>query len=89
MATNPERYRSGPVTDGFSAYAAGNKSYGLTGRSAPNIGPVGDLSGYRVRDRKRQADAHRNALLKQLQSRLGGNFLSSDSLKPVSGYRNG
>lgn len=89
MATNPQRFRSGPVTDGFMAYAAGNKSYGLTGRSAPNMGPVSDLSGYRVRDRKRQADAHRQALLRKMQSVLSGNNMSADALRPVSEYSNG
>ena len=29
----------------FQPYAAGNKRYGASGRSAPNIGPVADKQG--------------------------------------------
>ena len=38
--------------NGFNALAAGSKSYGQSGRSAPNIGPTSNKSGYAKRDAK-------------------------------------
>ena len=64
----------------FQPYAAGNKRYGAAGRSAPNIGPVGDTQGYKERDLKK--NAMRNAMLRRMQAMQGGNFFSSDFLDP-------
>jgi hypothetical protein len=65
----------------FQAYGAGKKRYGMSGRSAPNIGPVGDKSGYRQRD----ADARirRNAMLARLQAGQRGDFMSKNYLDPL------
>lgn len=44
-----ERYLFGGSRNGgdsVSRYAAGLRRYGAGGRSAPNVGPVGDKSGY-------------------------------------------
>ena len=64
----------------FQQYGAGKKRYGLTGRSAPNIGPVGDKSGYRKRDT--DAKVMRNALLARLRAGQNGNFMSKGFLDP-------
>lgn len=44
-----------PSGGGFIASAAGSKSYGQTGRKAPNIGPVSNKLGYAKRDAKLSA----------------------------------
>lgn len=52
MAVN-ERYLFGGSRDGGDAvtrYAAGLRRYGAGGRSAPNVGPVRDKSGYARRE---------------------------------------
>jgi hypothetical protein len=49
--------------NGFTPYAAGKKSYG-TGRSAPNMGATGNMSGYAMRDGK--AAARRDALMRRM-----------------------
>lgn len=64
----------------FQPYAAGDKRYGPSGRSAPNIGPVADKQGYRERDL--QTRAMRNAMLKRMQAGQRGRFMSSDYLNP-------
>lgn len=49
-----ERYLFGGSRNGGDAvgrYAAGLRRYGAGGRSAPNVGPVGDKSGYIKRER--------------------------------------
>lgn len=40
---------------GFNKLAAGSKSYGQTGRKAPNVGPVSNKLGYAKRDAKLSA----------------------------------
>ena len=64
----------------FQPYGAGDKRYGASGRSAPNIGPVADKQGYRERDL--QTRAMRNAMLKRMQAGQRGRFMSSDYLNP-------
>lgn len=64
----------------FQPYGAGNKQYGLSGRSAPNIGPVANREGYRERDLK--AKATRNAMLRRMKARRQGRFMSDDYLDP-------
>lgn len=64
---------------GFQPYAAGAKHYG-GGRSFPTSGSVNGL-GYAQRDR--QTATRRNAMLRQLQARQGGNFGSADALRPL------
>lgn len=64
----------------FQRYGAGKKRYGLTGRDAPNIGPVGDKSGYRKRDQ--DAIVRRNAMLARLRAGQTGNFMSKNYLDP-------
>jgi len=63
----------------FNSFAAGNKNYG-SGRSAPNVGPVRDMSGYRERDNK--AKGMRAALLRRMQAQQKGNFASSAAQTP-------
>lgn len=75
------RYLQG-ASAGFQPYAAGNKRYGASGRSAPNIGPVGDKSGYRERDLKKKA--MRNAMLKRMKAGQAGRFMSPDWLDPAN-----
>jgi len=65
----------------FNRYAAGNKRYGPEGRSAPNIGPVGDKSGYTMRDNR--ARLLRNAALRKLKANNTKNYASADSLRPL------
>ena len=62
----------------FNSYSAGSKHYG-GGRSMPNIGPVKNKGGYKQRDRR--LSAKRQALLSQIQARLGGNHMSADNLR--------
>lgn len=69
----------------FQPYGAGPKRYGPTGRTSPNIGPVGDLGGYRQRDA--MAQAKRNAMLAKLQAGQKGNFMSKAYLSPASKAR--
>lgn len=66
----------------FQAYGAGKKRYGPTGRTAPNIGPVGDKSGYRKRDQ--EAEAKRNAMLARLRAGQQGKYMSAAYLNPNS-----
>lgn len=37
---------------GFNPLAAGDKQYGLSGTTAPNVGPVRNRGGYAARDTK-------------------------------------
>lgn len=66
----------------FNSYSAGSKVYG-GGRSAPNIGPVGDRTGYIERDA--MARVKRNAMLRRLQAATSGKYMSADYLKPQQG----
>jgi hypothetical protein len=50
---------------GFNRFAAGNKRYGMTQNSAPNVGPVANKAGYAARDRK--YDAYGEALRRRRQ----------------------
>lgn len=63
-------------------YAAGKKHYG-GGRSMPNIGPVSDMLGYAVRDRKRST--MQNAILKRLKAQDTGNPMAFDYLNYIGG----
>lgn len=63
---------------GFNPFGAGNKVYG-GGRSAPNIGPVGNREGYEERDR--MARAKRNAMLQRLKAGQQGKFMSQPWLR--------
>lgn len=66
---------------GFQPYAAGDKHYG-GGRNFPTSGMV-DRLGYAERDG--MAKARRNAILRRLQSRQGGNNFSADAMRPIGG----
>lgn len=46
-------------------YATGNKRYGASGRSAPNVGAVRNKGGYNARDQR--ARARKNAMLDRLR----------------------
>lgn len=88
MALNqlPQDYRRigmhQPVNGGgYEPYAAGNKHYG-GGRSFPTNGPV-DPSGYRERDA--MAQARRNAILRQIQSKQSGNYRAAGTPRPIGG----
>lgn len=50
---------------GFNAFAIGDKKYGA-GRSAPNIGPTANLTGYR--ERNLTIDARKAAIARRLMS---------------------
>lgn len=54
---NPIRGLMKPLQGGggFNPLAAGNKRYGETQRSAPNVGPVGNKAGYVERDNRYRA----------------------------------
>jgi hypothetical protein len=65
----------------FQPYAAGNKRYGPSMNSAPNVGPVADKQGYRERDLKMKA--MRNAMLRRMQAGQRQRFMSSDYLDPM------
>lgn len=72
---------------GFNNYAAGKKHYG-GGRSMPNIGPVGDLLGYAIRDRKKQTlqrTALQNAIARRLKAQDSGNPMAFDYLNYLGG----
>lgn len=68
---------------GFNSFGAGDKVYGM-GRSMPNLGPVGDRSGYAKRDR--EVAMQRNALLRKLQANFQGRPASPDALRQVKNY---
>jgi hypothetical protein len=63
--------------DSYNAYAAGNKIYGIGGRSAPTKGKV-DKSGYLERDAV--VRLKRNALLRRLKAGQSKNYMSPDYL---------
>lgn len=70
MAYRPKNYT-------FNSYSAGNKVYGLAGRSNPTSGPV-DKLGYRERDRATKAK--RNAMLRYMKKNQNKQFMSADWL---------
>jgi len=67
---------------GFNNYAAGRKHYG-GGRSAPNVGPVSDLLGYRKRDLKRSA--LQDAIARRLKAQDKGNPMAFNWLNYLGG----
>jgi len=61
-----------------SSYDVGSKVYrGVS--SAPNIGPV-DKQGYAERDRKYKTRKRNTALLRRIQAKQKGRYISSDYL---------
>jgi hypothetical protein len=64
---------------GFNPYAAGQKRYGASARSAPNVGPTGSPEGYDMRERKN--NARRNAMLRKMKAKQSGRHMSSDALR--------
>lgn len=60
--------------DSYNSYAAGAKIYGISGNSAPTVGPV-DKTGYKKRDA--EVRLRRNAMLRRLKAGNSGNFMSS------------
>lgn len=72
-----------------SKYSVGSKTYRGTS-SAPNIGPVTGREGYAQRDleyqtRKKNSKQRRNALLKRIQARQKGRYMSSENLSAPVG----
>lgn len=72
-----------------SKYAVGSRTYNGT-RSSPNLGPVNGKEGYAQRDleyktRKKNNSARRNALLKRMQARNKGRYMSSENLSAPVG----
>jgi hypothetical protein len=72
-----------------SKYSVGSRTYRGTS-SAPNYGPVNGKEGYAQRDReyqtrKKQSSQRRNALLKRIQARQKGRYMSSDNLSAPVG----
>lgn len=71
QSENTQAKLTGMPKNGFNSTAAGDKKYGLSGRSAPNIGPS-DKTGYRKRSMVNAAKAAvENVKQKKLQ--IGGN----------------
>lgn len=64
--------------DSYNAYAAGNKIYGLGGRSAPNVGQTLDPTGYINRDA--EVRLKRNALLRRLKAGAKKDYMNPDFL---------
>lgn len=61
-----------------SSYAVGSKTYrGVS--SAPNYGPV-DQQGYAERDRKYKTRKKNTALLRRIQAKQKGRYISADYL---------
>ena len=67
--------------DAYTPYAAGPKMYGL-GTYNPTSGPV-DKVGYKQRDRNTQA--RKNAVLRRLQASQAGNHMQPDVLRAQGG----
>lgn len=61
---------------GFNAYAVGDKKYGASSRSAPNIGPTSSPEGYRARDL--QANARKNAILRRMKDNQVGKIAAGN-----------
>lgn len=62
-----------------SSYAVGSKTYrGVS--SAPNYGPVNGREGYAVRDRTYKTRKKNTALLRRIQARQRGRYISADNL---------
>lgn len=68
----------------YSAYAAGSKTYNGVS-SAPNTGPTSSPEGYAERDRKYATKRRNNALLKRIQARQKGRYMSADNLSAPQG----
>lgn len=73
--------------DGFNAYAAGNKQYGLSGSSAATSGPISaqGMAGYRARtqNRTKTQDARKAAVLNRMQAAQQGQYATPDYLRGV------
>lgn len=69
--------------DGFNPYAAGDKHYGLSGRTAATAGPVSaqGQQGYDKRDMEQRA--RKQAVLQRMQAAQSGNYMSSAYLNGV------
>lgn len=72
--------RYGASGAGFNGYAAGNKRYGLAGRSAPNVGAA-DKAGYKERNNK--IAAKKNAVLRRLQAEQSGKYRAPAAQRPI------
>lgn len=68
----------------FNQYAAGSKTYrGVS--SAPHIGPLTDVEGYKERDLKYRTRMRNNALLKRIQAGQKKRYMSADYLSAPPG----
>lgn len=74
-----------PIGSAFNSYAAGYKHYGA-GRLAPNVGPVGDILGYKQRDNKRSA--RQNAIARLMKSQKQGSPMNQTYLSFMGGGLN-
>lgn len=72
-----ERFTYMGKPDSFNSYAAGNKVYGISGRSNPSTG-MNDKTGYKTRDA--EVRLKRNALLRRLKAGQKKNYMSPDYL---------
>jgi len=65
----------------LNPYATGGRVYrGVS--SAPNIGPLTNLTGYKERDKKYKTRQKNQAVLRRLQARQQKRYMSSEFLKP-------
>jgi hypothetical protein len=67
--------------DAYNPYAAGAKKYGLSGRSAPNVGPTDfeGMKGYHQRDQK--AQARKQAALQMMQAAQKSQYMNPAYLR--------
>lgn len=65
----------------YNKYTAGSRIYNGTSMS-PHFGGGLDPLGYAARDKKYKTRKNNNALLRRIQARQQGRYISSDYLKP-------
>lgn len=65
-----------------NAYSAGDKLYGPAGRSAPNVGPVQNMGGYRERDNR--AAQMKSAMMRRLKALRQGKYASANAQRPIA-----
>jgi len=68
---------------GFNPYAAGPKSYGITGRPQATMGPVSGQGQAGYDDRDSAQRARRQAVLQRMQAAQQGNYMSPDYLRGI------
>lgn len=85
MPTDSTSYLDFNKPDGFNKYAAGPKTYGLGGGTAPQAGPMGtqSMTGYMERDA--EARARRNAILARMKLQQADGMALPVGTQPIRG----